>query len=132
MDLGTSVLEGRNVLSNWAMDIGGMVGGGGGGKLGEAEDILGAIASYGAVWPLCKCPGQTVTAIAQAPTPALPCVTDVNVEGYDGKAVVVHVTVFVTVVVPGGGQGRRWPLKDVCCRVKGWQLETWCVVEDNF
>jgi hypothetical protein len=44
VDPGTSVLEGSNVLANWAADIGSAVGGGGINKAGEAEDILCAIA----------------------------------------------------------------------------------------
>jgi hypothetical protein len=44
MDPGISILEGSNVLANWAMDIGSVVGGGSGDKVGEAKDILGAIA----------------------------------------------------------------------------------------
>jgi hypothetical protein len=47
VDLGTSVLEGRegsNILANWAIDIGGAVGGGSGNKAVEVEDILGTIA----------------------------------------------------------------------------------------
>jgi hypothetical protein len=50
VDLGTSILEGRegsNVLANWAKDIGGRVGGGGGNKAVEAEDVLGAITGGG-------------------------------------------------------------------------------------
>jgi hypothetical protein len=34
VDPGTPVLEGSNVLANWAMDIGGVVGGGGGNEAG--------------------------------------------------------------------------------------------------
>ena len=47
VDLDTSVLEGSNVLANWAMDIGGAVGRGGDKKVGKAEDILGAITGSG-------------------------------------------------------------------------------------
>jgi hypothetical protein len=46
-DPGTSVLEGSDVLANWAMDIGSMVGRGSGVKAGETEDVLGAIAGGG-------------------------------------------------------------------------------------
>jgi hypothetical protein len=43
VDPGTSILEGSNVLANWATDIGNAVGGGSGGTAGEAKDILGTI-----------------------------------------------------------------------------------------
>ncbi len=43
VDPGMSVLEGSNVLANWATNIGSMVGGGGDDKAGEAEDIFSAI-----------------------------------------------------------------------------------------
>ncbi len=45
LDPGTSVLEGSNIKVNRAMAFGRVVGGGGGDKVGEVEDILGAIAS---------------------------------------------------------------------------------------
>ena len=47
VDPDTSVLEGSNVLANWATDIGGTVGRGGDKKMGKAEDVLGAIAGGG-------------------------------------------------------------------------------------
>jgi hypothetical protein len=50
VDLGTSVLEereGSNALANWAMDIGGAVGGGSGYEAVEAEDFLGTIGTGG-------------------------------------------------------------------------------------
>jgi hypothetical protein len=47
VDQGTSILEESNILANWAMDISGAVGGGGGNSAGEADDILGAIAGSG-------------------------------------------------------------------------------------
>jgi hypothetical protein len=47
VDPGTSVLEGSNIQKNWAMDFSSVVGRGSGDKAGEAEDILGAIASSG-------------------------------------------------------------------------------------
>jgi hypothetical protein len=47
VDPGTSVLEGSNIQENWATDFGGAVGGGGGNKAGEAEDVLDAISSGG-------------------------------------------------------------------------------------
>jgi hypothetical protein len=40
-----SVLEGSNIQKNWATAFGGVVGGGGADKAGEAEDVLGAIPS---------------------------------------------------------------------------------------
>ncbi len=43
VDPGTSVLEGSGIQENWARDFGSMVGGGGGDKAGERENILGAI-----------------------------------------------------------------------------------------
>ncbi len=43
VDLDMPVLEGINVLANWAMDIGGVVGGGSGNKAGEVEEINGAV-----------------------------------------------------------------------------------------
>jgi hypothetical protein len=42
-----SVLGGSNVLASWARYIGGAVGRGGSNKLGQAEDILSAIAGGG-------------------------------------------------------------------------------------
>jgi hypothetical protein len=45
VDPGRSVLEGSNILSNWAMDIGSALGGGSGNTAWKVEDILGAIAS---------------------------------------------------------------------------------------
>ncbi len=49
VDPGMSVLEGSDVLANWATDIGGAVGAGSGYEAGEVEDILGAITGGGAV-----------------------------------------------------------------------------------
>jgi hypothetical protein len=43
VDLGTSILEGSKVLANWAIDIGGVAGGGGSNKVGAAEDVCSAI-----------------------------------------------------------------------------------------
>ncbi len=47
VDLGKSVLEGSNIKENWATNFGGVVGGGGGNKAGEVEDVLDAITSGG-------------------------------------------------------------------------------------
>jgi hypothetical protein len=47
VDLGTSVLEGSNIMANWATDIGSAVGRGGHDKAGEAADVLSAIAGSG-------------------------------------------------------------------------------------
>jgi hypothetical protein len=44
VDPGMSILEGSNILANWAMDISGALGGGGGNNAVEADDILGTIA----------------------------------------------------------------------------------------
>ncbi len=47
---GMSIMEVRersNVLEFWAMDIGSVMGGGGGKEAGDAEDLLGAIAGGG-------------------------------------------------------------------------------------
>jgi hypothetical protein len=51
----------------------------------------------------------------QAPrvdAPTLPCVMNVTVEGCDGEAVIVLVTVFVAVIIPGegGDGGGPWPM----------------------
>jgi hypothetical protein len=45
VDLGTSVLEGSDILTNWAMDISSTVDRGRGNMAGETEDVLGAINS---------------------------------------------------------------------------------------
>jgi hypothetical protein len=45
LDPGTSVLEGSNILANWATDIGNAGGRGGGNKAREAEEVPGAITS---------------------------------------------------------------------------------------
>jgi hypothetical protein len=47
VDPGTSVLVGSDIQENWAMNFGGMVGGGSGNKAREAEDVLGTIAGGG-------------------------------------------------------------------------------------
>jgi hypothetical protein len=86
VDPGMSILEGINVEKNWATDFGGMVGGGGGDKAGEAEDVLGLN---------CKCPGQMAMAITLAPAPALACVVGVTGKGRDGKDVPVLIAVFI-------------------------------------
>ncbi len=57
MDPGTPVLEGSDVQKNWAMDFGSVVGGGGGNKAGEAEDVLGAIPAAGAAAAPLPVPG---------------------------------------------------------------------------
>ncbi len=85
VDLGSSILEGSGVLANWATDIGGAEGGGGGDEVGEAEDVFGAIAGGGGS-------GGTVSIAA----PALACITGFTGEGRNGEAVIVLVAVLVS------------------------------------
>jgi hypothetical protein len=47
VNLGMSILEGRNILANWATDIGNAVGTGSSNKVEEVEDILGTIIGGG-------------------------------------------------------------------------------------
>jgi hypothetical protein len=70
MDPGTSVLEGSNVMANRA-NIGGTVGGGGGNKAGEAEDVLGAVAGGGDGRGSVACPlgGQQLRSPKPLPPP---------------------------------------------------------------
>ncbi len=92
VDPGRSIFEGSNILANWEMDIGCVVGG-----------------AWRHCWPrgrrrhCCKCPEQMATTITQALTPALACIADVTCKRRDGN-VVVLVAIFVSIVVPGGGR----------------------------
>jgi hypothetical protein len=58
--------------------------------------MSGAIASRGGQWRRhFERPGQTATAIAQVPAPALTCVAGITGEGRDGKAAIVLIVVLL-------------------------------------
>ncbi len=71
VDLGTSVLEGSDNLANWATDISGTVGRGGGGsnKVGEVEVSSAPLLRAGVVVALSQAPGADGNSDCPSPPP---------------------------------------------------------------
>jgi hypothetical protein len=117
---GTSVLEGSNVLANWAMDIGGTVREGSGDKAGEVEDILGTITIGGGGGGGGAIKSARGGQQRRSPKPPPPPLLDLQTSLATNVMAWLWLSSLpssLPLLSPGGGLGWQQPWADVCIQV---------------